>query len=102
MNVTCEECERVFDLFDETDQNEWTYGHDCEVYDPCEGERYAEFVASWVSGGGSPGEASQAFNQFVLGHEPPNPYREPPTPYTSNWTASIERNNNASIATLKQ
>lgn len=74
MKVTCEECERVFDLLDEADQNEWNYGHDCEVYDPCEGERYAEFVASWVSGGGSPGEASQAFNQFVLGHEPPNPY----------------------------
>ncbi len=27
----CVECERVFDLTDETDANEWFYGHDCEV-----------------------------------------------------------------------
>jgi hypothetical protein len=26
----CSECERVFDLFDETDAAEWHYGHDCE------------------------------------------------------------------------
>ena len=26
----CSECERVFDLFDETDNAEWAYGHDCE------------------------------------------------------------------------
>ena len=30
MNVTCPECERVFDLTDEDDANEWFYGHDCE------------------------------------------------------------------------
>lgn len=29
--VTCPECGRVFDLLDETDANEWYYGHDCEV-----------------------------------------------------------------------
>jgi hypothetical protein len=27
----CGECERVFDLFDETDSDEWYYGHDCEA-----------------------------------------------------------------------
>lgn len=27
----CVECERVFDLFDESDAEEWYYGHDCEV-----------------------------------------------------------------------
>lgn len=27
----CVECERVFDLFDEVDAEEWFYGHDCEV-----------------------------------------------------------------------
>ncbi len=27
----CVECERVFDLLDETDASEWAYGHDCEV-----------------------------------------------------------------------
>jgi hypothetical protein len=27
----CVECHRVFDLFDETDSEEWAYGHDCEV-----------------------------------------------------------------------
>ena len=27
----CIECERVFDLLDEDDANEWFYGHDCEV-----------------------------------------------------------------------
>lgn len=27
----CVECERVFDLFDENDAEEWYYGHDCEV-----------------------------------------------------------------------
>ena len=43
MNVTCEECERVFDLFDETDQNEWTYGHDCEDRYDNEGERMENY-----------------------------------------------------------
>jgi hypothetical protein len=27
----CVECFRVFDLYDETDAQEWFYGHDCEV-----------------------------------------------------------------------
>ena len=26
----CEECERVFNLLDEDQANEWYYGHDCE------------------------------------------------------------------------
>jgi hypothetical protein len=26
----CPECGRVFDLFDDTDNQEWFYGHDCE------------------------------------------------------------------------
>lgn len=30
MKTKCVECERVFDLFDETDAEEWAYGHDCE------------------------------------------------------------------------
>ena len=29
-NRVCLECNRVFDLFDETDAEEWAYGHDCE------------------------------------------------------------------------
>jgi hypothetical protein len=27
----CVECLRVFDLLDDTDSQEWAYGHDCEV-----------------------------------------------------------------------
>ena len=27
----CVDCGRVFDLSDETDADEWHYGHDCEV-----------------------------------------------------------------------
>ena len=27
---TCAECARVFDLLDDTDAQEWYYGHDCE------------------------------------------------------------------------
>jgi len=27
----CGECGRVFNMFDETDANEWAYGHDCEA-----------------------------------------------------------------------
>lgn len=27
----CVECGRVFDLWDDTDAEEWAYGHDCEV-----------------------------------------------------------------------
>jgi hypothetical protein len=30
-NVRCHECNRVFDLLDETDANEYYYGHDCEA-----------------------------------------------------------------------
>lgn len=26
----CVGCERVFDLLDDTDAQEWAYGHDCE------------------------------------------------------------------------
>ena len=26
----CAECERIFDLTDEVDSQEWYYGHDCE------------------------------------------------------------------------
>lgn len=29
--ATCQECEREFDLTDETQTEEWYYGHDCEV-----------------------------------------------------------------------
>jgi len=29
--VQCVECERVFDLTNSDDQEEWTYGHDCEA-----------------------------------------------------------------------
>lgn len=29
--VVCPECKRAFDLFNETDTQEWYYGHDCEV-----------------------------------------------------------------------
>lgn len=29
--VTCPECKRVFDMTDETDAEEWFYGHDCEA-----------------------------------------------------------------------
>jgi hypothetical protein len=27
----CLDCGRVFDLLDDTDADEWTYGHDCEA-----------------------------------------------------------------------
>ena len=30
-HASCRECGRVFDLLDETDSQEWAYGHDCEV-----------------------------------------------------------------------
>ena len=30
-NVKCEECGRVFDLFDEDQAEEYHYGHDCEI-----------------------------------------------------------------------
>lgn len=28
----CPECSRVFNLLDDTDCQEWSYGHDCEVF----------------------------------------------------------------------
>ena len=31
LDVQCGECDRVFDLLDMNDNQEWTYGHDCEV-----------------------------------------------------------------------
>jgi hypothetical protein len=30
MKAKCAECDRVFDLTDETDAEEYFYGHDCE------------------------------------------------------------------------
>ena len=27
----CVECDRIFDLLDEVDNEEWFYGHDCEA-----------------------------------------------------------------------
>lgn len=32
-NKTCDECGRVFDLYNENDAEEWEYGHDCEVFE---------------------------------------------------------------------
>jgi hypothetical protein len=32
MNAKCDECGRVFDLFNEQDAEELAYGHDCEAY----------------------------------------------------------------------
>ena len=29
--VRCYECDRMFDLLNEIDAQEWYYGHDCEV-----------------------------------------------------------------------
>ncbi len=29
--ATCPECGRVFDLYDESDADEWANGHDCEI-----------------------------------------------------------------------
>ena len=31
MKAQCKECNRVFDLTDDTDAEEWAYGHDCEA-----------------------------------------------------------------------
>ena len=28
--IQCPECDRLFDLLDEDQANEWGYGHDCE------------------------------------------------------------------------
>lgn len=30
MKARCVECDRVFDLLDELDADEWAFGHDCE------------------------------------------------------------------------
>lgn len=30
MTAQCVECDRIFDLTDEDDAAEWSYGHDCE------------------------------------------------------------------------
>lgn len=30
-DVKCAECNRVFDLTDEAEAEEWAYGHDCEA-----------------------------------------------------------------------
>ena len=30
-NKTCVECERIFDMTNEIESNEWSFGHDCEV-----------------------------------------------------------------------
>lgn len=32
----CPECGRRFDLMNETDAEEWAYGHDCEVTPRCD------------------------------------------------------------------
>jgi len=29
--IQCKECDRVFDLLNDTDAQEWDYGHDCEA-----------------------------------------------------------------------
>ncbi len=29
--LTCRECEREFDMADEQDTAEWSFGHDCEA-----------------------------------------------------------------------
>lgn len=29
--ATCRECDRVFDLTDTNDAEEWSFGHDCEA-----------------------------------------------------------------------
>lgn len=31
MKARCIECGRVFDLLEDLDAQEWTYGHDCEA-----------------------------------------------------------------------
>ena len=31
MLVTCEECERRFDLWNDDEAAEWYFGHDCEA-----------------------------------------------------------------------
>ena len=31
MKQKCVECGRIFDLLDEVDAGEWSFGHDCEA-----------------------------------------------------------------------
>lgn len=31
LKAKCVECNRVFDLLDEEEAGEWSYGHDCEA-----------------------------------------------------------------------
>jgi hypothetical protein len=31
--IICPNCNRVFDMFDEEQSQEWTYGHDCFLED---------------------------------------------------------------------
>jgi hypothetical protein len=31
MKTKCVECGRIFDLLDDVDSAEWSFGHDCEV-----------------------------------------------------------------------
>jgi hypothetical protein len=31
MSRKCVECERVFNMLDEVDAQEWAFGHDCEA-----------------------------------------------------------------------
>lgn len=35
LSPTCAECGRTFDLLNPSDAEEWAYGHDCEVPEPC-------------------------------------------------------------------
>ena len=30
LKLICPECGRIFDLLDDNDVEEWTFGHDCE------------------------------------------------------------------------
>lgn len=51
----CVECDREFDLLDEDEANEWTYGHDCEADGPQDDE--------WI-------------NRAYMAQAGPNPARE--------------------------
>lgn len=47
----CQECDRVFDLLDEVDADEWLCGHDCEPFPGFdEAEAAAEMAAemAWL------------------------------------------------------
>lgn len=51
MKRTCLECKRVFDLTNEIDGEEWTFGHDCEPEDE-QGAQIRERVAEAQERGG--------------------------------------------------